>query len=239
MLFMNKNKNIVMYVLLLLTMIGGAAGLAVYAKSSGIWESMTSVEAFQSYINGFGTRARIVYFVIQLMSVIIAPIPSNISTAAGGSIFGMWEAFFISTFAILSGSILVFLLARKFGKPFTEKFVSSAVADKYEKLMLSKRFELLLMLLFLLPFFPDDVICFLAGLGAIKSGRFFIIMVLTRPWGILTASAVGSSSLVIPWWGWTIIALLVALVLKYRDKIEEKLMKVMTALPSVFSNMQK
>lgn len=239
MLFMNKSKNILMYVLLLLTIIGGAAGLVLYAKSSGILESMTSVEAFQSYINGFGAKARMVYFVIQFMSVIIAPIPSNISTAAGGSIFGMWEAFFISTFAILSGSILVFLLARKFGKPFTERFVSPEVTNKYEKLMLSKSFEMLLMLLFLLPFFPDDVICFLAGLGVIKWGRFFIIMVLTRPWGILTASAVGSSNLIIPWWGWTIIALLVALILKYRDKIEEKLMKVIAALPSILSNVQK
>lgn len=105
------------------------------------------------------------------MSVVFAPIPSNISAAAGGAIFGMWKAFFISTTAILCGSIVVFILARKLGRPFTDKFINSKVATKYGKLIASKS-EILLILIFFLPFFPDDAICFLAGLSKINWVKF-------------------------------------------------------------------
>jgi uncharacterized membrane protein YdjX (TVP38/TMEM64 family) len=219
---MDKRKNTRKLFTWLLIIIGGLAGIMIYAGSSGILANMTSMEAFQDYVRGFGTKASIVFFLIQLLSVVIAPIPSNISTAAGASIFGLWEAFFLSTLAIVCGSIIVFLLARKFGKPFTDKFVSPKVANKYGQLISSKR-DLLLALLFLLPFFPDDSICLLAGLSQIGSLRFFVIMLLTRPWGILAASAVGSADITVPWWGWAIAVLASVLILKYGSQIEEKL----------------
>jgi uncharacterized membrane protein YdjX (TVP38/TMEM64 family) len=196
-------------------------GVLIYAKCNGVLDYMTSVEAFQKYIEGYGSKAYAIFFIIQIMSVIIAPIPSNISAAAGASIFGMWESFIISIMAITSGSVIVFLLAKKFGKPFTERFVSPKVSDKYEKLLSSKRGEILLAALFFLPFLPDDAICFLVGLSNMKFKKYFFIMVLTRPWGILAASAVGSSNVIIPWWGWSIIAVFIVLIIKYSNKLED------------------
>lgn len=209
----------------LLVILGCLAGAVIYAKTSGILDSMGSVEAFKNYINGTGTKANVVFFLIQLLSVVLAPIPSNISTAAGANIFGMWEAFFLSTLAIVFGSVMVFFLARKFGKPFTDKFVSPKIANKYGHLISSRR-DILLALLFLLPFFPDDSICLLAGLSPIGGMRFFIIMLLTRPWGILAASAVGSANVTVPWWGWVLVVLASLLILIYGTKLEEKLTNI-------------
>lgn len=201
-------------------------GLVIYVASSGILENMTSVEAFQKYIRSFGAKSNITFFIIQFISVVLAPIPSNVSAAAGGAIFGMWNAFFISTAAILCGSIVVFLLARKLGKPFADRFVSPQIAGKYGQLIASKG-DMLLILIFFLPFFPDDAICILAGLSTMKLSRFFIIALLTRPWGILAASAVGSANIVIPWWGWATIAAVVTIlymiITNYRKRIESKL----------------
>lgn len=226
MLFMNNNGNKFKFVCWFLGIAGGLIGLIIFANSSGILESMTSVEAFQKYIKGFGNKAGIIFFIIQFASVIFAPIPSNISTAAAGMIFGMWETFYISTGAILLGSTVVFILARKLGKPFTDRFVNPKIATGYGQLIASKG-DILLVLVFFLPFFPDDAICFLAGLSKMKLSKFFIITLLTRPWGILGASAVGSADIVVPWWGWVAIALITAIlyifVSNYRKKIEDKL----------------
>jgi uncharacterized membrane protein YdjX (TVP38/TMEM64 family) len=223
---MNKSKEKLKISFGILIIIIGIIGIVIFAKSTGILNFMNSVEAFKTYIEGYGNEAYIIFFIIQFMSVIIAPIPSNISAVAGGTIFGMWGSFFISMLAIITGSAVVFVLARKFGRAFTERFVSPKVSNKYEKLISSKKGELLLILLFLLPFLPDDAIGFLVGLSKMSFGRYFIIMMLTRPWEILAASALGSSNIIMPWWIWGVIAVIVLLLFKYGNKIEEKFISV-------------
>ncbi|MEG0772719.1 VTT domain-containing protein [Clostridium sp.] len=223
---MCKHSNKLKSYLMLVVTIVGFIGIFMYMKSQGILEHMASAEAFKNYIESYGKNAYIIFFIIQFISVIVAPIPSNISAVVGGTIFGMWESFFISMVAIISGSVVVFILARKLGRPFTERFVSPKVSSKYEEHISSKKGEILLVLLLFLPFFPDDAVGFLVGLSKMKLGKYFIIMLLTRPWEILAASALGSSNIVIPLWGWGIITLLIIYIIKNSTKIEEKLLSV-------------
>ena len=85
------------------------------------------------------------------------------------------------------------------------------------------------MLVFLFPFFPDDLICILAGLTDIGFLRFLVIVLLTRPWGLLVASAVGSSVISIPLWAMALIGLaglaLFLVSMKYGDRWEARLLE--------------
>ncbi len=56
------------------------------------------------------------FFLIQFLSVILAPIPSNISALAGGVLFGTWVSFLLTFSAVTAGSLLVFSLARGLGR---------------------------------------------------------------------------------------------------------------------------
>ena len=200
--------------------------IIIYLKSSGILGYMSSLEAFKAYIEGFGNQAYIVFFILQVISIIIAPIPSNVSAMAGAMIFGMWQSFIVTTLAIISGSAIVFLLSRIYGKAFTERFVSPKILKKYEELINSSKGELIITLMLLLPFFPDDIINFLVGLSNMSFKKYFIILVLTRPWEILIASALGSASMTIPVWVWGIIALISVFIVINSDKIEENLTRL-------------
>lgn len=219
---MRKNNKINFYISLLL-IFAGLIGILIYMKSSGILGYMTSVEDFKVYIEGYGEKAYLIFFILQFISVIIAPIPSNISAVVGGTVFGMWNSFFASMFAIISGSIVVFLLGKRFGRTFVERFINSKFLNKYEQFFSSRKGTLLLILLLLLPFFPDDAIGFAAGLSKISFGKFFIIILFTRPWEILAASALGSSQFEMPLWGWGILSLIIVYMVKNSGKIEKKL----------------
>lgn len=72
-----------------------------------------------------------------------------------------------------------------------EQLVSRKVADKYLELIQRKR-DIFLILVFLFPFFPDDLICILAGLTDIPLRRFVVIVLFTRPWGLLVSCALGA-----------------------------------------------
>lgn len=226
---MNKPKDRIKFCVYLLTVIAGLIGIFAYMKSSGILNYMSSAEEFKKYIEGYGEKAYLVFFIVQFISVIIAPIPSNVSAVVGGTVFGMWSSFFISMLAIISGSTVVFILGRRFGRTFAERFINPKLLNKYEQHFSSKKGELLLILLLFLPFFPDDAIGFVAGLSKISLRRYVIIMLLTRPWEILAASALGSSKIAMPLWGWGILSLVIICIAKNSDKIEKRLVATVKA----------
>ena len=159
--------------------------------------------------------------------MVLAPIPSNISAAAGGLLFGTWPAFFLTAAAVLLGSVLVFLMARALGRQFADRFVSAHVTGRYLELIRTKT-DTVLAITFLFPFFPDDLICILAGLTSIPLRRFVVIVVLTRPWGLLVASAVGGASLDLPVYAMVLLAAAGVAVfvwgVKYGDRIEQRIL---------------
>jgi uncharacterized membrane protein YdjX (TVP38/TMEM64 family) len=227
--YMNKSKDRIKFCFYLLAIITGLIGIFVYLKSNGILNYMSSAEEFKKYIEGNGEKAYLVFFIVQFISVIIAPIPSNVSAVVGGTVFGMWGSFLISMLAIISGSTVVFVLGRRFGRAFAERFINPKLLNKYEQHFSTRKGELLLILLLLLPFFPDDAIGFVAGLSKISLRRYVIIMLLTRPWEILAASALGSSKIAMPLWVWGVLALVVICIAKNSDKIEKKLVAAVKA----------
>lgn len=198
-----------------------AAVLFLY--ESGFFRAASSVRGVKDYIESFTPYSHIAFFLVQLFSVVLAPIPSNLTATAGGVLFGTWPAFFMTAGAVLGGSVLVFYLARLLGRPFAERLVSRRVSERYLELIRSKR-DAFLVLAFLFPYFPDDVLCILAGLTDVPAKRFVLIVLLTRPWGLLFASALGGAAIRMPLWllvlfGVAGIALFL-LGLKYAEDIE-------------------
>lgn len=203
------------------------AGVVLLLYQTGFFQIVGSVEGMRAYIERFSPYSHLIFFLIQLFSVILAPIPSNLSALAGALLFGMWPAFLMTMGAVILGSLLVFQLARSLGRPFVERFVSERISDRYLRVIQTKR-DAFLVLAFLLPFFPDDLLCILAGLTDIPLRRYLIIVALTRPWGLLVASALGGSALAIPLPGMVVIGvagiLFFALGMKYGDRLEEKIL---------------
>ncbi|MFR8976873.1 MAG: VTT domain-containing protein [Christensenellales bacterium] len=126
------------------------------------------------------------YFALQMMTVIIAPIPSNISMMAGALALGFWPAMILGVLAVGVGSVIVFLAARALGKKAVQRFLDKGVMDKYLPIIEEKQD----MFLFL-------TCCFLlsgrravhaGGTTNIPLGRFVVIMALSRPWGLIVAA---------------------------------------------------
>ena len=192
--------------------------------ATGFFQVAHSPEGMQEYIQQFAPYSHGVFFLLQLISVILAPIPSNLTTVAGGLLFGAGAAFLITTAAVILGSAIVFLLSRGIGQPFAQRFISGKSWERYGGVIRRKR-DVFLFLAFLFPFFPDDLLCIMAGLTDISFRRFLILVLLGRPWGLLVAAAVGGSVIAIPWWGMALLGvgglLLFLIALRYGDRIED------------------
>jgi uncharacterized membrane protein YdjX (TVP38/TMEM64 family) len=89
------------------------------------------------------------------------------------------------------GSWVAFSLSRFLGRPFVEKFVKKETMDKYDYLLHHKG-AFLVFLLFLIPGFPKDTLCYILGLGHLTTKEFLAISTVGRFLGTVLLTLGGS-----------------------------------------------
>lgn len=218
--------------LAVLVVLALAAGVFALYRN-GWFERIGSVEELRALIDRAGAFAGIVFFLLQMLTVIIAPIPSNVTMMAGALALGFWQAMLLGIAAIWAGSMLMFLLARRLGHRAVQRWMDHGIMEKYLPVIEEKQ-DMFLFLTLLFPFFPDDMLCILAGLTSMPTARFAGIMLLARPWGLIFAALLGSGELSLPAWGWAVLvgvlAVIFVLAMKYSRQIEERLFALVSRL---------
>ncbi len=161
-------------------------GFCIYGFQTGIF---TKIDILQKAIKDLGIMGPLLFIMIQIVQVIVPVIPGGVTLAAGVVLFGPWFGFFYNYVGIITGSIIAFMLARNYGKPFIHNFVSEQTYQKYEGWLEEKhRFHKLFTTAMFLPGFPDDFICMLAGLTKMPWKKFVLLLMLAKPACILAYS---------------------------------------------------
>lgn len=149
----------------------------------------SSVETFQKYICKYGSFGPFVLTAFQAIQVIIPVLPGFLGCIAGSIMFGPAVGFWCNYIGIGGGSIIAFLLARRFGRPLVEVLFPSGKYDKWSGwISKSKSYTAFLFMAMLLPLFPDDYLCYLTGVSRMATRKFVWIIILGKPWCILAYS---------------------------------------------------
>lgn len=218
------------YRLTFLTLILMTAALAVLyvMQITGLWDKIDSVEDLRNYVSGFGGYAVFIFIAIQFLQVVVLPIPGFITVSVGVLLFGAFKGSVYSVIGIVSASIVAFFIGRVFGYKVAGWLVGKENLDKGLELVKGKD-KVILTFMFLFPFFPDDVLCFVAGLSSMSVPYYIVMITITRIINIVV-SAYSVNGSIIPyntWWGillWIAVFILVAalcyVIYKHGDKIE-------------------
>lgn len=162
--------------------------LVVLAKAYFDGE-FNSVEALQAYIEKYGAFGPVILTVFQAMQVVVPVLPGFLGCAAGSVMFGPAVGFFCNYIGIGLGSVVAFLLARKFGKPLLQDLFPSGKYHKWSSwASKSRSYTAFLFMAMLLPLFPDDYLCYLTGVSKMTARKFVWIIILGKPWCILAYS---------------------------------------------------
>jgi uncharacterized membrane protein YdjX (TVP38/TMEM64 family) len=156
----------------------------------GMWEIFRGKEQLRSYIESWGAWAPVVFIVIQALQVVIAPIPGELTGAVGGFIFGTVPGLLYSTIGLTVGSVLAFLAARIIGLPLVKLAVTQATLEKFHFLT-EKRGTFFAALLFVIPGFPKDILCYILGLSPMGLVTFTLVCALGRIPGTVMLSYCG------------------------------------------------
>lgn len=220
----------VMYKLCLITVVLiSVCVLALYfLKVSGFLNKIDSVEALRKYVESYGKNAVWIFIILQFLQVVVLPIPAVITVAAGVLLFGAFKSAVYSCIGIIVGSLVAFFIGKVFGYKVAKWLVGKENLDKWLNVIKGKD-KIILTFMFLFPFFPDDVLCFVAGITTM-SPLFFIIMIFITRIISVFASCYSINGSIIPfntWWGLVLWGIFVAvtvvltvLIYKKGDKIE-------------------
>ena len=230
-IFLRLKRKLLFRITVLFVITITAVMLGIYFfKKSGFSDNIGSIDDFRNYIAAFGKNAIFYFITIQFLQVVILPIPSFITVGAGVLLFGAFRGAIYSCIGIIAGSVVAFFIGRIFGYRAIKWAVGKEKLDKTLKDIQGKD-KIVLAFMFLFPFFPDDLLCFVAGITTV-SGRFFCLMIVVTRIITVFISSYSFGNRIIPfdtWWGvllWGVIfavtAVLTKFIIKYGDKITLK-----------------
>ena len=239
-------------VILLIGIVGSLRGKEVLAKTcflaqillllaavifyviirTGFIEVIRDEEEFRAFLERAGVWMSLVFIVLQFLQVVILPIPSTVTVVAGSALFGPLLGSIYSLIGILLGSFTAFAVGRFAGYRVVAWLVGKETLDTWLKKIKGKD-KIFLSAMFVLPVFPDDVLCFVAGLSSMSFGLFALVIVISRILAIFTTSYSVSLIPFDTWWGlliWALIAVAVVVVFfllyKKSDVILERIHKL-------------
>jgi uncharacterized membrane protein YdjX (TVP38/TMEM64 family) len=144
-----------------------------------------------------GSWGALALFSLLVLQVFIAVIPGHALMLAGGYVYGFALSLLITLTSTVLGSQIAFLVARRYGRAAVYRLARPEIILKWDRLA-SRQGALFYFFAFVLPIFPSDLMCYVAGLGTIPARRFFLANVLGRFVCAAFITLIGSNGLHMP-----------------------------------------
>lgn len=141
-----------------------------------------------NYMKKFGIFAPAFFLVIQIFQVIFPVIPGGASCLAGVLAFGSVGGFIYNYIGLTLGSIIAFLISRKYGLKFVQKLFKEETINKYLLYIRNNKFNKIFFLGIFIPGAPDDLLCYISGLSKMNLKTFTLIILIGKPLALLMYS---------------------------------------------------
>ena len=223
----NKVKRIkqIMTGLVLLVMIG----MIVYLFP--IMKNLSSLEgqvAFKEKVEASGMMGMLTLFGLQVAQIFLIIVPGEPVEILAGMCYGaVWGTIFIMGSACII-STMIFGLVRKFGRKFVCNFCEEEKIVKIEKSKLfqnPKKIEKIMLICFLIPGLPKDLLVYVAGLLPIRPMRFSLISTFARFPSVISSTLAGENlsmgdwKMSLFWYG--LVLILVAIVIWIMNRLDK------------------
>jgi uncharacterized membrane protein YdjX (TVP38/TMEM64 family) len=159
-----------------------------------LWSLFGSPQALREWIRGTGIVAPLVFVGVQMFQVVFFFVPGEIPQVAGGYMFGLLNGTLLSMAGITLGASFNFAISRVLGVPFVNALFSSQKVKQARRIANAPKARLSFFLFFLIPGIPKDILCYVAGLSAMRIHVFLLFSTLGRIPGIVGSALIGDAA---------------------------------------------
>lgn len=177
--------------LVLALVLGVGAGLWLLVQHGAMdWLQRERLEAWLAQL---GVWAPVGLVAVEVLQVLLAPVPGHVVGLAAGYLYGVWVGTALCMLGLMLGTGLAVWLARRLGRPLVERLVSAASLQRLERFA-QRRGARALLVIFLVPFLPDDAACLLAGLTTVPIRQVLVAAFIGRTPGVLASALIGAQA---------------------------------------------
>lgn len=194
-----KTKNILIVTVLLSLLVIYRQPLAEFLNV------ITDQQAVSAYLQSYGPLGPIVLFILLVAQVFVAVIPGHALMVTAGYVYGPLGLCVVIASTIL-GSQVAFIIARRYGRDFIYKVASPEIMQRWDGIARQQGI-LFYFFSFVLPIFPSDLMCYVAGLSTISGRRFLVANILGRTCCAVFVTLIGIYGMHPPVWFWIVAAL--------------------------------
>lgn len=226
-----KIAAIIKFVLLLIVIAGIPAFL--YLKYGSEIFSKDSADRLVAYLMANKHISALIILILQILQVIICVIPGQPIQFAASYMLGVSGGLLLSLIGAAIGATIAFYLAKLLGRDMLYLFFDKNKVQDYQRKLNSGKGLLIVLLIYVLPGVPKDLVAYVAGISEMKFKPFIIISTIGRCPGMIGSLLLGhfygaGNYRAI---GVVIIAAVIFLIIcfikrksliKYLDKLEEK-----------------
>lgn len=137
-----------------------------------------------------GVLAKVVFVLLVILEVIVAPIPGGLIALLAAATWGFWQAWPLQYIGNVIGGIIVFTLARNLGRPFVDEHVNTKAQKRVEKWLFGRPY--LIWLVYAVPVFPIDTISIVLGVSKLRFRTYVLIILTALPFYTGITAAVGA-----------------------------------------------
>ncbi len=172
--------------------------LWIFREPLGVWlRWFSDLDAVIDTIRGYGLWGPAILFLLFILQAFLAFIPGQALMIGSGILYGFAGGFLLTWASLVLGGQIAFWLSRKFGRPFAEKWIAPGVLDRWDKSAAGQGMAFYVISL-VMPFVPNDAMCYVAGLGSMSFKRFLLANMLGRGIASLLTATVGANLIEIP-----------------------------------------
>ncbi|MBQ7333509.1 MAG: VTT domain-containing protein, partial [Clostridia bacterium] len=204
-----------------------------------VFSDEVSSDEVHDVLLGLGMRGYATVSILAMLQVVLTFLPAEPVQVIAGLAFGFPVGLLLCTIGVVVGNTIIYILYHVFGDKLNQYFDRKLHFD-FEKLGKSGRITLTIFILYFLPAIPYGMICFFAATMRMKYPRFIIVTTL----GAIPSVGIGvglghlavSTSWILSVSIFVVLVAVLAVLMKKKDVLFEKLDKIMTKEKEPYSS---
>ena len=184
---------------ILLAIIAVAIIIGVIIYLVPVMKNLSTVEgqeAFRNKVNDSGFIGLLMLFGLQVAQIFLIILPGEPIEILAGMCYGGWGGLLFITVSVCILTTAIFFMVRKLGRRFVYDICDEEKVKKIENSKLfknPKKIEWIMIILFMIPGTPKDLLVYIAGLLPIKPLRFILISTFARLPSVVSSTFAGNT----------------------------------------------
>ena len=183
---------------IILAIIAAAIIIGVLIYLIPVMKNLSTVEgqeAFKNKVNDSGFVGLLMLFGLQVAQIFLFILPGEPIEILAGMCYGGWGGLLFITISVAIITTVIFFLVRKLGRKFVYDFCDEKKVKKIENSKIfknPKKVEWILIILFMIPGTPKDLLVYISGLLPIKPLHLILISTFARLPSVVSSTFAGN-----------------------------------------------